>query len=166
MLYTISHSHQSAPMKVAFKFSSCDYSRNVFRDIFDTASITLPPADAHVLDISGNAPYWPLKFDSLPNIRTIRFKTQYFPHKVVRSALGNKGRSQRLPDLCSLEFFNLKFSDDSTAILMDGLKCRLLSGFPIKKLSLYACFYLWEADVIRMKEFVQDVEWSESLPNS
>ena len=158
MLYTISHSHQSAPTEVAFKFSLCDYSRNVFQDIFDTASITLPPADAHVLDISGNAPYWPLKFDSLPNIRTIRFMTQYFPQKVVRAALGNKGPSQRLPDLCSLEFFNLKFSDDYTAILMDGLKCRLLSGFPIKKVSLCGCFNLWEADAISMKELVQDIE--------
>ena len=159
MLYTMSHSHQSAPTKVKFEFFTKDYDREIFQDIFNTASITLPPADAHGLDITGNGPHWPINFDSLPNIRTISFKTYDFPLEIVRAALGDKGHSYKLPHLCSLQFFDLEFSDEGTAALMDGLKHRLLSGFPIKNICLRTC-NLGEVDVTQMKEIV-DVDWDE-----
>jgi hypothetical protein len=42
---------------------------------------------------------------------------------------------------------------------MDGLKHRLLSGFPIEYIRFDECFDLKQAGVMRMNEFVQDVEW-------
>jgi F-box-like len=160
MLYTVSHD-ESAPTKVTFKFFADVYDRKILRDIFNAASVTLPPADAHALDIAGNGPYWPINFDSLPNIRTIRFKTHHFPLEIVDAALGDEGHSHKLPNLCSLQFFNLIFSDEHKAALINGLKNRLLSGFPIKNICFRICFNLKKTDVIRLKEFVQDVEWDE-----
>jgi F-box-like len=155
MLYTMSHSHQSAPTKVAFNFFTEDNGREMYQDIFNTASIILPPADAHRLDITGDVPHWPINFESLPNIRTIRFRTYNFPLEIVGAVLGD---SHKLPHLCSLQFSYLTFSDEGTATLINGLKNRLLSGFPIKNIYLRKCD-LSEADVTRMKEFVQDVNW-------
>jgi hypothetical protein len=42
---------------------------------------------------------------------------------------------------------------------MDGLKHRLLSGFPIEYIRFDKCPMLKQVDMMRMKEFVQDVEW-------
>jgi hypothetical protein len=42
---------------------------------------------------------------------------------------------------------------------MDGLKRRLLSRFLIKHICLDKCSNLEQADVMRIKEFVQNVEW-------
>jgi hypothetical protein len=158
LLYTISHSHQSALTKVAFTFVTEGNGREIYQDVFNTANIILPPADAHRLDINGNEPRWPINFESLPNIRTIRFNTYKFPLEIVGAALGDDGHSHKLPHLCNLQFDNLPFSDEGTATLMNGLKHRLLSGFPIKKIRLRTCD-LSEVDVTRMKEFVQDVDW-------
>ena len=158
ILYTISHGYQSAPTKVAFTFVTEGSDREIHQDVFNAANIILPPADAHRLDIKGYAPRWPINFESLPNIRTICFNTYKFPLEIVRTALGDNGHSHKLPHLCCLQFDNLAFSDEGTATLMNGLKHRLLSGFPIKNICLHAC-ELSEVDVTRMKEFVQDVEW-------
>jgi hypothetical protein len=158
MLYTVFHSYQSAPTKFAFEFVTRDYSREIYQDIFNTASITLPPADVRGLEISGNGPHWPINFESLPNLRAIRFETSDFPLEIVSAALGDEGHSHKLPHLCSLLFFNVAFSDEGTATLINGLKCRQLSGFPIKNIHLRTCD-ISEVDVTRMKEFVQDVNW-------
>jgi F-box-like len=158
MVYTMSHSHRSAPTKVAFIFYTEDNGREIYQDVFNTASIILPPAEAHGLDITGNAAHWPINFESLPNLRTIRFKTYDFPLEIVGAALGVEGHSHKLPYLCNLQFFNLAFSDEGTATLMNGLKYRLHSGFPIKNIFVRSCD-LNEVDVTRMKEFVQDVKW-------
>ena len=129
----------------------------IYQDILNAAS-TLPLAEAHVLEITGSPPHRPINFESLPNIRTIRFKTQDFPLEIVGAALGDGGDSHKLPHLCSLQFDNLVFLDEGTATLMNGLKHRLLSGSPIKNICFRKCG-LSEVDVTRMKEFVQDVDW-------
>jgi hypothetical protein len=160
ILCTITHSHQPAPTNVTFKFSTDVYNHELVRDIFDTASITLPLTNAHELDIVGYAPRWPvISFESLPNIHTIRFKTHGSPFEMVRATLADNEHSHQLRFLRSLQFSDVMFADEDIFALMDGLKCRLLSGFPIECIRLDTCYDLKQADVMRMKEFVQDVEW-------
>ena len=67
--------------------------------------------------------------------------------------------NKQLRSLRSLEFSNVKFLDKDISTLVDGLEHRLLSGFPIEYIRLHRCYYLKRADVMRMKKFVQDVEW-------
>ena len=73
--------------------------------------------------------------------------------------LADDEHSHQLRSLRSLQFSVVEFLDEVIPTLMDGLKRRLLSGFPIEYIRLDECLNLKQADVMRMKEFVQDVEW-------
>jgi hypothetical protein len=100
-----------------------------------------------------------IRFDSLPNIHTIHFRTYNSPLEIVRAALVDNENSHQLRSLRSLQLSGVEFLDEGIPTLMDGLKRRLLSGFPIECIRLDNCDNLKQADVMRMKEFVQDVEW-------
>jgi hypothetical protein len=158
-------SHWSHPInhiidRLTFEFSTNVYIRGLFLEIFNTASVTLPLADAHELNIVGGGPSWPaVSFDSLPNIHTIRFMIHGSPFRIIGAALADNEHSHQLRSLCSLQFSYMSFLDEDIRDLMDGLKCRILSGFPIEYIRLDECFRLKQADVMRMEEFVQDVEW-------
>jgi F-box-like len=149
---TISHSHQPAQTKVTFEFSMNFYNHELYRDILNTASVTLPLTNTHELDVVGFVPELVISFDSLANIHTIRFDS----YEVVRAALAD---THRLRSLRSLQFYRATFQDEDISTLMDSLKHRLISGFPIEYIRLDMCSDLEKADVMRMKEFVQDVEW-------
>jgi F-box-like len=103
ILCTITHSHQPAPTIVSFEFSTDDYNHELYQDICNIASVTLPLTNAHELDIGGCAPQWPvISFDSLPNIHTIRFKTYGRPFEVNCADLTDNERSHQLRSLRSL----------------------------------------------------------------
>jgi F-box-like len=158
---TITHSHQPAPTNVTFEFVTDVGDGRLSRDIFNIASVTLPLTNAHDLDIVGFGPALVISFDSLPDIHTIRFKKCDPALELVRAALtDNKHFYQlQLRSLRSLQFSDVEFLYNVIPTLMYGLECRLLSGFPIKYIRLDECVNLKQADVMRMKEFVQDVEW-------
>jgi F-box-like len=156
---TISHSHQPAPTNVTFKFPTNFHNHELDRNIFNIAIVTLPLTNAHELKIAGGGPWRVISFNSLPNIHTIRFKTFDLPLSIVRAALADNEHSHQLRSLRNLQFSNMTFLDEGIFTLMDGLKRRLLSGFPIEYIRFDACYHLKQADVMRMKEFVQDVEW-------
>jgi F-box-like len=157
ILCTIIHSHQTAPTKVTFKFSMDVYDDELFRDIFDAASVTLPLTNVDELDIVGFGPGLVISFDSLSDIHTIRFKECIPALEVVHGVLADN--KLQLRSLCSLQFYDVEFLDEAIPILMDGLERRLFSGFPIEYIRLDKCFNLKQADVIFMQELVQDVEW-------
>jgi F-box-like len=155
---TITHSHQPVATNVTFRFTNI-YNHELYQDIFYTASVTLPLTNAHELKIDGDGPWRVISFNSLPNIHTIRFKTYNLPLLMVRAALADNEHSHQLRSLRSLQFSGVGFMDEDIYTLMDGLKHRLLSGFPIEYIRVHKCSNLKQADVIRMAEFVQDVEW-------
>jgi F-box-like len=157
---TITHTHQPAPTNVTFQFSTDFYDDELFRDIFNIAIVTLPLTNTYKLDIVGFVNGSPvINFNSLPNVHTIRFDTYYPPLEVVRAALTDDEHSHQLRSLRSLQFFKTAFSDEVIFTLMDGLKRRLLSGFPIEYIRLDECLKLKQINVMRMKKFVQDVKW-------
>jgi F-box-like len=158
ILCTITHSHQPAPTNVTFKFSTDHYKPELYREIFNIASVTLPLNNAHELDIVGFGPELVISFDSLPNIHTIRFEACDPPLDVVCAALADNEHSHQLRSLRSLQFSNVEFMDEDISTLMDGLKHRLLSSFPIEYIRVHRCYNFKRADVMHMKEFVQDVE--------
>ena len=131
-----------------------------FTKIFSISLVSLPLTNAHELDIVWYAPQWPvISFNSLPNLHTIRFKSYVHPSNMVCVDLADDGHSHQLRSLRSLQFSYMTFSDEGISNLMDDLKHRLLSGFPIEYIRFDECSNLKQADVMRMKEFVQDVEW-------
>jgi F-box-like len=156
VLCTIAHSHQPVPTKVTFMFPTYVFDNELFRDILNIAIITLPLTYAHELDIVGLVPELVISFDSLTNIHTIRFDSYVPPLEVVRAALADTHQPRSLR---SLQFTHAKFLKEDISTLVDSLKHRLLSGFPIEYIRLDMCSDLEKADVMRMKEFVQDVEW-------
>jgi F-box-like len=160
VLCMVTHSHQPVPTIVTFEFFTGVYDNELFRDILNTASVTLPLTNAHKLEIAGDGHCWRgISFISLPNIRTIHFKTYNLPLSMVRAVLADNEHSHQLRSLRRLQLSNVKFLNEGISTLVDGLKRRLLSGLPIEHIRLDKCFNLKTADVMRMKEFVQDVEW-------
>ena len=149
ILCTITHSHQPAPTNVTLEFDTEHFNVD---DFIDTASETLPMTNVHELDIVGFRRSLAISFDSLPDIHTIRFKHCYPALRLVRDGLADTHR------LRNLQFFEVEFNG-VIPTLMDGLERRLLSGIPIEYIRLDTCYDLRKADVMRMKEFVQDVEW-------
>ena len=133
----------------------------LFRDIFDSASVTLPLTNVDKLDIVGFGPGLVISFDSLRDIHTIRFKECIPALEVVRAVLADNEHSyqRQLRSLCSLQFYDVEFLDEVIPTLMDGLECRVFSGFPIEYIRLDKCSNLGKADVMCMQELVHDVEW-------
>jgi hypothetical protein len=78
---------------------------------------------------------------------------------MIRAAVADNDHPYQLRSLHNLQFLSVVFSDERISALIDGLKCHLLSGFPIENIRLFRCGNLKKRDVMRMKEFVQDVEW-------
>jgi F-box-like len=164
LLCTISHSHQTAPTNLAFEFWTKHREYEIFGDILNTAGVTLPLINPHELEIAGHGRHWPvINFDSLPNIHTIRFKTYNRPPEMFFAALADNDHSLKLRFLRSLEFFYTRFTRDNISTLMDSLKHRQLSGIPIEHICLRNCFNVRTENVMRMKEFVQDVEWDRKV---
>jgi hypothetical protein len=78
---------------------------------------------------------------------------------MVSAALADNEHSHQLRSLRSLQFYDVTFFDEDFFRFMDGLKRCLLSGVPIEHIRIDKCGDLKQATVMRMKEFVQDVEW-------
>ena len=160
ILCTITHSHQPAPTNVTFQFWTSSNNHELNRDIVNTASVALPLTNTRELGIVGYGSEWPvISFDSLPNIHTIRFEGYGPPLDLVHIALAYNEHPHQLRSLRSLRFFQVTFLDEDIFALMDGLKRRLLLGFPIEYICLRQCINLEKEKVMRMKEFVQDVDW-------
>jgi hypothetical protein len=164
ILCTITHSHQPAPTNLMFEFRTYPGEYEIYEDILNTAGVTLPLTNPHELDIVGFRWRWPvINFDSLPNIHTIRFKAYTRPPEMFLAAFADNEHPLKLRFLRSLEFFDTRFSRNNISTLMDGLKLRLLSGIPIEYIRLHRCSNIETETVMRMKEFVQDVEWDRKV---
>jgi F-box-like len=154
--YTLTHRHSSLPTIVTFAFNCQNRYQGMIEDVLGAASRTISHTDIHDLVLA---------FDDsscvsgvrrhLPNILNIRFEAY---SRDFINALGDRD-SPMLPRLQNLQFVEVYFSQQGVTTLLNCLESRSLSGLPIKTIHLRQCMQLFEEDVTRIKEFVQDVDW-------
>jgi hypothetical protein len=160
--YTLTHRHSSLPTIVTFSFDFYGDRRvggypEIIEDVLCTASRAISPTDVHDLVVFSDHSDWISGVrHHLPNILNIRIFQIYSRKFII--ALGDRD-SPMLPRLRRLEFVNVFFSDQDVLFLLNCLESRFHAGLPIKTIHLSECIQIFEAEVTRMKEFVQFVDW-------